>query len=51
MHTKMQTRTHTFSHAHTHTEKITTRAHFIHDLYTRTVCPSMLVYTEARVIL
>lgn len=42
---------HTHTHSHMHTEKITTKAHFIHDLYTRTVCPSMLVYTEARVIL
>lgn len=49
MHTKMQARTHAFTHAHT--EKITTAARFIHDLYTRTVRLSVLVYTEARVIL
>lgn len=45
MHTEMQ------AHTHSYRKKITAKARFIRDLYTRSVCPSMLVYTEARVIL
>lgn len=55
VHTKMQARAHAFTHAYMNKEKqktiITTTAFFIHDLYTRTVRLSVLVYTEARVIL
>lgn len=55
VHTMMQARAHAFTRAHMNKEKqktiITTTAFFIHDLYTSTVRLSVLVYTEARVIL